>query len=238
MASTAATQAAALVRSRCQVRPRVGLILGSGLGSLADQVVDATSIPYAEIPGFPCSTVAGHANELVLGHLGGQPIVAMRGRIHFYEGFSPAEVTFPVRVMAELGVATLLVTNAAGGLNPDFRTGDVMLMADHLFLPGMAGQHPLRGPNDDTLGARFPSMAAAYDPGLRSRAREAAGRLGWVLREGIYVMVSGPSYETPAECRFLRTIGADAVGMSTVPEVVVARHQGLAVLGLSLITNV
>jgi purine-nucleoside phosphorylase len=193
------------------------------------------AIPYADIPGFPLSHVEGHANQLVLGHLGGRAVVAMQGRSHFYEGYSAAEVAFPVRLMQALGVRTLVVSNAAGGLNPDFRTGDLMLVRDHIFLPGLAGHNPLRGPNDASLGPRFPNMGDAYDAELRALAQRVAGQ---TLREGVYVMVAGPSYETPAECAALRALGADAVGMSTCPEVVVARHMGLRVLGISLITNV
>ena len=195
-------------------------------------------VPYADIPGFPRAGVEGHANRLVLGNLAGQPVAAMQGRAHFYEGYSAQELAFPVRVLAALGVGTLVVSNAAGGLNPHFEAGDLMLIRDHIFLPGLAGQNPLRGPNDDGLGPRFPDMTDAYDAGLRQIARSTAVEQGLVIREGIYVMVSGPSYETPAECRFLRGIGADAVGMSTCPEVVAARHLGLRVLGISLITNV
>ncbi len=192
-------------------------------------------MPYGDIPGFPCSHVAGHANELVLGKLGGRPVMAMRGRIHMYEGYSGAEVAFPVRVMQALGVRALVVSNAAGGLNPDFQTGDLMLIRDHIFLPGLAGHNPLRGPNEDSLGPRFPNMSDAYDANLRSLAQRAAGQR---LREGVYMMVAGPSYETPAEYMALRAMGADAVGMSTCPEVIVARHMGVRVLGISLITNV
>jgi len=182
--------------------------------------------------------VAGHANELVVGTLGRRTVAAMRGRVHLYEGYSAAEVGFPVRVLQALGVRALLVSNAAGGLNPDFQAGDLMLIRDHIFLPGLAGHNPLRGPNDDALGPRFPDMSDAYDPDLRTLARRTAEAKGQRLREGVYVMVAGPSYETPAEYAALRALGADAVGMSTCPEVVVARHTSLPVLGISLITNV
>ena len=205
------------------------------MGGLAARVQDASSVSYADIPGFPHSRVEGHANELVLGALAGRPVVVMRGRVHLYESWSAAEVAFPVRVMQALGVGTLLVSNAAGGLNPDFQAGDLMLIRDHIFLPGLAGENPLRGANNEALGPRFPSMAGAYDPGLRALAQQVAGG---ALRDGVYVMVSGPSYETPAEYAALRGLGADAVGMSTCPEVVVARHMSLRVLGVSLITNV
>ncbi len=204
------------------------------MGALAQRIQDPTAIPYAEIAGWPVSHVEGHANQLVLGHLAGQPVAAMRGRIHLYEGYSAAEVAFPVRVLRELGIEALIVSNAAGGLNPSFAAGDLMLIRDHIFLPGLAGHNPLAGPNDDALGPRFPSMTGAYDPELRALAQ----RQGQTPEEGVYAMVAGPSYETPAEYEALRRMGADAVGMSTCPEVVVARHMGLRVLGISLITNV
>jgi purine-nucleoside phosphorylase len=227
------------IRSRIpHIQPAIGLILGSGLGMLADDVSDATIIPYADIPGFAPSTVIGHAGRLVIGSLAGKPVLVMAGRLHFYEGYSLEQTTFPIRVMHALGISTLLVTNAAGGLNPAYRAGDIMLIADHLNIPGMAGNHPLRGPNDERLGPRFPAMNGAYDPALRARARAIASRLNIPLQEGVYIFISGPSYETPAEVRMLRILGADAVGMSTVPEVIVARHSGMRVLGLSTITNV
>ena len=191
-------------------------------------------VPYAEISGFPTAAVEGHANRLVVGRLTGAPVAAMQGRAHLYEGYSPQELGFPVRVMAQIGVRTLIVSNAAGGLNLDFQAGDLMLIRDHIFLPGMAGLNPLAGPNDDSVGPRFPNMTDAYDASLRQLAREIEPG----LREGVYVMAAGPSYETPSEAVYLRAMGADAVGMSTCPEVVTARHQGLRVLGISLITNV
>lgn len=231
--------AADYIRNRIpNIQPSTGLILGSGLGMLADDVADATVIPYTDIPGFAASTVVGHAGRLVIGNLAGKPVLVMAGRLHFYEGYSLEQTTFPVRVMHALGVSTLIVTNAAGGLNPAYRAGDIMLIADHINIPGMAGNHPLRGPNDERLGPRFPAMNAAYDPELRARARAIAARLDIPLQEGVYIFISGPSYETPAEVRMLRTLGADAVGMSTVPEAIVARHSGMRVLGLSTITNV
>ncbi|MCW5851667.1 MAG: purine-nucleoside phosphorylase [Anaerolineae bacterium] len=236
--SQAIAEAAQAVRRRSQVTPAIAIITGSGLGPLADEVEAAITIPYRDIPHFPESTVAGHSGALVLGHIAGQTVVVMRGRLHFYEGYPPQAVTFPVRVMHALGARTLFVTNAAGGINPGFQVGDLMLIRDHLFLPGMAGWHPLRGPNDDTLGPRFPSTLGAYDQGLRDLARQKAAEQGLTLREGVYAMVAGPSFETPAEIRFLRLAGADAVGMSTAPEVIVARHAGLRVLGMSLITNI
>lgn len=229
--------AVSMIEERGVSRPRVAIITGSGLGPLADEVAGAARIPYGTIPHFPRSTVAGHSGELVLGALAGQPVVVMKGRLHFYEGHAPDAVTFPVRVMHALGAETLIVTNAAGGINPDFAVGDLMLIRDHLFFPGLAGWNPLRGPNDAALGPRFPSTLGAYSRALRALAHQVAGRQGLTLRQGVYAMVAGPSFETPAEIRFLRLVGADAVGMSTAPEVIVARHAGMRVLGLSLITN-
>jgi purine-nucleoside phosphorylase len=213
------------------------LITGSGLGKLAGAVRNADVIRYAEIPLFPVSTVEGHSGQLVLGELGGQAVVMMQGRVHFYEGYSMQQVTFPVRVMRALGVSSLIITNAAGGMNESFRPGDLMLIADHINLVGMAGWSPLRGPNDMSLGPRFPEMSQVYSTALRDRAKRAAAKLGFSLQEGVYVMVAGPSFETPAELQFLRSIGADAVGMSTAPEATVARHAGMEVLGISLISN-
>lgn len=230
-------EAAAAIQQRSGVEPRVALILGSGLGELADEIVDPTVISYPEIPGFPVSTVRGHAGQLVLGTLEGVPVVAMRGRIHFYEGYSLREVTFPVRVMRRLGADTLVVTNAAGGLNESFSTGDLMVLSDHLNLPGMVGQSPLLGPDEPELGVRFLDMLSAYDAELRASAHAVAEGAGFVLREGVYAMVSGPAFETLAEIRFLQRAGADAVGMSTVPEVMVARHERMRVLGISAITD-
>ncbi len=230
-------EAMAFLRSQTPLRPDVAIILGSGLGILADEVQDAVRIPYASIPHFPVSTVAGHAGMLVLGDLAGHPVVAMQGRFHLYEGRTPQELAFPIRVLHALGAELLVVTNAAGGLNPAYRAGDFMLMRDHLFLPGMAGFNPLIGPNDEQLGPRFPAMAGAYDLPLRRVAKDTAQRLNISLHEGVYVMVTGPSYETGAELVALRAWGADAVGMSTAPEVVVARHAGMRVLGISCITN-
>lgn len=230
-----ATQA---VQTRCSLQPVIAIILGSGLGDLASEVKDATAIPYSEIPHFTRSTVSGHAGRLLLGALEGVPVVVMQGRFHLYEGYSLPLLTFPVRVLHMLGATTLFVTNAAGGVNPAYRPGDFMLIRDHINMPGLAGANPLIGPNDDRLGERFPPMAGAYTPQLRALAREVASSLPAVtLHEGVYTMVGGPNYETHAELRYLRSIGADAVGMSTVPEVIVARHAGMRVLGLSLITN-
>ncbi|MFO7918028.1 MAG: purine-nucleoside phosphorylase [Anaerolineae bacterium] len=226
------------VRAHTHHEPSIGLILGSGLGTLAARLVDPDIIPYDEIPHFPQSTVAGHSGRLVIGTLAGAQVLMMRGRVHYYEGYSTAQIGFPVRVMQQLGVETLCVTNAAGSLRPDWAPGDLMAIKDHLNVPGLTGHHPLRGPNDETFGPRFPSMSSAYDPNLLAVLRREADEQGVTLKEGIYVMVSGPSFETPAEVRFLRSTGADVVGMSTVPEVVVARHGGMRVLGISLISNV
>jgi purine-nucleoside phosphorylase len=226
------------VARRSAQAPRVGLILGSGLGVLAEQVQDAVAIPYREIPHFRDSTVPGHSGQLVLGTLAGQKAVVMQGRTHFYEGYSTREITFPVRVMRLLGMEILIVTNAAGGLSDRFTPGELMLIEDHINLVGMGGHNPLIGPNDPGLGPRFPDMASAYDPGLRAIARQVAEAAQIPLHEGVYVCLAGPSFETPHEVQFLRVIGADAVGMSTAHEVIVARHMGVRVLGVSGITNV
>lgn len=231
-------EAVLTIRERSSLQPEVALILGSGLGDLAYEVDEAVSIPFEEIPHFARSTVPGHAGRLLLGRLAGRPAVVMQGRFHFYEGYAPRVLTLPVRVMSALGAHTLLVTNAAGGINPAYCPGDFMLIADHINLPGLAGANPLIGPNDERLGERFPSLAGAYDSSLRVLAHSVAATLPVPkLHEGVYAMVSGPSFETAAELRFLRAVGADAVGMSTASEVVVARHMGMRVLGISLITN-
>ena len=230
-------QARAAIGTRARVAPRFGLILGSGLGSLADELEDGVVVPYAEIPGFPRSTVHGHRGELALGRLAGQPVAVMRGRFHFYEGYSMQQVTFPVRVLRALGCTTLIVTNAAGGLRPEWAVGDLMLIADQIFLPGMAGHHPLRGENDERLGLRFPAMVGAFDAELRAIALATAAEQATTLREGVYLMLSGPTFESGAELTMCRILGADVVGMSTAPEVVVARHGGMRVLGISLVTN-
>ncbi|MCP8966956.1 purine-nucleoside phosphorylase [Ectobacillus ponti] len=214
--------------------PKIGLILGSGLGVLADEIEGAVRVPYESIPNFPVSTVEGHAGQLVFGTLQGVTVVAMQGRFHYYEGYDMQKVTFPVRVMKELGVETVVVTNAAGGVNTSFEPGDLMLISDHL---NFIGNNPLIGPNDGALGVRFPDMSEAYSRELRQLAKGAADGLGISVQEGVYVGMSGPTYETPAEIRMLRTLGGDAVGMSTVPEVIVARHAGLKVLGISCISN-
>lgn len=230
-------RARAIIAARAPVTPRVGLILGSGLGAIADEITQATVIPYAAIPGFHEPRVAGHRGELAVGTLAGQIVAVQRGRFHFYEGYSMQEVTFPVRVLRALGCESLIITNAAGGLHPDWRVGDIMHISDQIFLPGMAGHHPLIGPNDDRLGPRFPAMVGAFANDLAPLAHKAARALGLNLREGVYCMLAGPSFESAAELRLLRALGADAVGMSTAPEVVVACHMGMRVLGFSLITN-
>jgi len=218
--------------------PRVALILGSGLSILAERARDAVYIPYADIPQFPRSTVPGHAGRLVVGSLAGVDVLIMQGRVHYYEGYSAREVTFPIRVLHSLGIRALCVTNAAGGLHPEWSPGDLMVITDHINLVAMAGHSPLRGPNDDALGPRFPSMVRAYDPEFIELLQRTARAQGQRLRHGVYAMVAGPSFETPAEVRMLRALGADAVGMSTAPEVLVARHAGMRVVGTSLITNI
>jgi purine-nucleoside phosphorylase len=230
--------AANIIQSRITVQPRVGLVLGSGLGPLADQITDAVAIPYGDIPGWPQSTVHGHRGELVIGTLEGQVVVAQRGRAHLYEGYTAQQVTFPIRVMRALGVDTLILTNAAGGLNPAYAVGDLMLFNDHINLVGMSGNNPLVGPNDDSLGERFIGMTQTYDRVLRQKALQVSTEAGVTLHEGVYVCLSGPTFETPAEVRMLRNMGADAVGMSTVHEVLVARHGGMRVMAFSGITNV
>lgn len=227
-------EAAAYIASKTSCKPEIGLILGSGLGVLGDEMAGSVTIPYEDIPHFPISTVEGHAGELVLGSMQGRDVVLMRGRFHLYEGYDAQQTTLPVRVMKELGVRMLLVTNAAGGIREDYEPGDLMIISDHLNL---TGRNPLVGPNDDALGVRFPDMSEAYSRRLREIARSAAAQLGFQIREGVYAGLLGPNYETPAEIRMLRTLGADAVGMSTVAEVIVARHAGLEVLGISCISN-
>ena len=231
-------EAAEAIRARTSQQPKVGLILGSGLNALADEVVGADRISYADIPHFLRPSVEGHAGQLVIGQLAGQVVAILQGRVHAYEGHSPQQVTLPVRVLAELGIDTLIVTNAAGGLNPTFRAGDLMLIVDHIGLMAMTGSNPLWGPNDPSLGPRFPALNKAYDPELRRTAQKVSADLGIELRQGVYVGLGGPAFESPAEVRFLRLIGGDATGMSTVPEVIVARHMGLRVLGVSGISNV
>ena len=230
-------QAADAVRARTSHQPRVGFILGSGLNDLANSVEKADSVAFADLPNWPRSTVHGHAGRLVIGELEGQSVMVMQGRVHFYEGYSMSQITLPVRVMKRLGLEMLFVTNAAGGVNPEFVPGDVMLITDNLNMVGMSGANPLMGPNIDELGPRFPDMSRAYDEELMRLARTAAQENNITLREGVYCALSGPSFESPADLRFLRMVGTDAVGMSTVPEVIVARHAGLRVLGLSGISN-
>jgi purine-nucleoside phosphorylase len=226
--------AAEVVRRRAALVPDVGIVLGTGLGGLAREIAVETEVPYADIPGFPLSTVETHAGKLLLGRLGGRPVVAMQGRFHRYEGYDLQQVTFPVRVLRQLGARTLVVSNACGGMNPLWGPGDLVLLSDHINL---LGDNPLVGPNDERLGPRFPDMSAPYDPDLRALARAAALELGIVLREGVYVAVPGPNLETRAEYRMLRAMGADVVGMSTVPEVIVANHQGMRTMGISIVTD-
>jgi purine-nucleoside phosphorylase len=231
-------QAADYIKGKSKLQPEIGLILGSGLSPLAEEIEGANYIPYADIPHFPHSGVPGHAGRLVIGHLQGKPVLVMQGRSHLYEGYTSQHITLPVRAMQVMGIKTLIVTNAAGGINPAFAAGDLMLIVDHINFVGMAGHNPLRGPNLDEFGPRFPSMTQPYDAGLANLARQTAQQLNLTLREGVYLYLAGPSFETPAEIRFLKAIGADAVGMSTVPEAIVANQGGMRVLGLSSITNV
>lgn len=227
-------EAADVVRSRIESKPDVAIILGTGLGGLAGRLESSVAINYEDIPGFPLSTVESHAGRLLSGRLGGHPVLAMQGRFHRYEGYSLRQATFPVRVLRHLGARVLIVSNACGGMHPDWQAGDLMLIADHINL---LGDNPLIGPNDDRLGPRFPDCSALYDAELRSLAKSVAAEQGTILREGVYVAVGGPNLETRAEYRMLRVLGADVVGMSTVPEVLVAAHGGMRVLGISIITD-
>jgi purine-nucleoside phosphorylase len=227
-------EAAAVVRGRSRLEPDAGIILGTGLGGLADEIAVDASIPYKSLPGFPLSTVESHAGRLLLGRMGNRPVVAMQGRFHRYEGYGLAEVTFPVRVMRALGAKILIVSNACGGMNPLWSPGDLVLLSDHINL---LGDNPLIGANDDRLGPRFPDMSDPYDAELRALTRTLAAELGIRLREGVYVAVPGPNLETRAEYRMLRAMGADVVGMSTVPEVIVASHAGMRTVGISIITD-
>jgi purine-nucleoside phosphorylase len=226
-------QAAGFVRARSPLRPAIGVVLGSGLGAFADELEDAVAVPFAEIPHFPASTVVGHSGALVVGRSRGVPVAVLKGRVHFYEGYGLDQVVFPVRVLGRLGVKTLVITNAAGAINPSFAPGDLMVIEDHVNLLG----NPLLGPNEEALGPRFPDMSEAYDRGLRDVAESACRAASIRCHRGVYVSLTGPSYETPAEIRMFRTMGADAVGMSTVPEVIAARHMGIRVAGLSCLTN-
>jgi len=223
-----------VIRSRISVEPRIALVLGSGLGSFADDFEESVGIPYEEIPGFVRSTAQGHAGRLVIGKIDSVPVLAMQGRVHYYEGYSLEEVTFPIRTFGLLGVKTVVLTNAAGGINVQLTQGALMVISDHLNLMGV---NPLRGPNDERFGPRFPDMSAVYSPELQEIVVDEARTIGVEVRRGIYGALSGPSYETPSEIHLLRNLGADAVGMSTVPEAIVARHMGLEVLGISCITN-
>ncbi|MEZ4516269.1 MAG: purine-nucleoside phosphorylase [Chloroflexota bacterium] len=229
--------ATADIRSKTTYHPKIGIVLGSGLSSLADTVEQPVSLPTNEIPHWPVSTVAGHSGRLVFGYLEGREVLVLQGRSHFYEGYDMSQLALPPRVMHALGVKTLILTNAAGGLNPSFQAGDLMVIRDHLNFPGMAGHNPLYGPNDNSLGPRFPDMTDAYDPELRTLAHQAARNAGFEMQEGVYAYVAGPSFETPAELRFLQFAGGDAVGMSTAPSTVTARHMGMRVLGISTISN-
>ncbi len=229
-----AEHAARTIRARINIDPRVALVLGSGLGGLADEFQEAVAIPYDEIPGFVTSTAQGHAGRLVAGKLENVPVVAMQGRVHYYEGYSLQEVTFPVRTFKLLGVRTLILTNAAGGINVEFNQGALMVISDHLNLMGV---NPLIGPNDESFGPRFPDMSEVYSRELQELVVEEAKAMGVEVRRGVYAALSGPSYETPAEIHMFRNFGADAVGMSTVPEAIVARHMGMEVVGISCITN-
>jgi len=228
------SEAAQYLKTKYANTPKIGLILGSGLGVLGEEVENATRIPYEEIPNFPVSTVEGHAGQLVFGTINGVEVVVMQGRFHFYEGYSMDKVTFPVRVMKEIGVEQIIVTNAAGGVNTEFKPGDLMIISDHI---NCFGTNPLIGPNDSKLGTRFPDMSTAYCPKLRAMAKEVAASINLEVQEGVYLGNTGPTYETPAEVRMARIMGGDAVGMSTVPEVIVANHAGLKVLGISCISN-
>ena len=231
-------QAAELIRLRSTLQPSIGLVLGSGMGGLADSLGRRVVIPYADIPGWPLSTAIGHSGNLVIGELEGQVVAAQQGRAHFYEGYSMQQVTFPIRVMKELGIHSVILTNAAGGLNPHYAVGDVMLLEDHINLPGLVGANPLMGPNDEKLGQRFVGLAQAYDLQLRLSALETAREHNIPLHSGVYTCQSGPAFETPAEIRMIRALGGDAIGMSTAHEVMVARHAGMRVMAFSGITNI
>ncbi|WNF38596.1 purine-nucleoside phosphorylase [Bacillaceae bacterium IKA-2] len=227
-------ESAAFIAGQIKIKPEIGLILGSGLGELADEIDHAVKIAYSDIPNFPVSTVEGHAGQLVIGELDGKYVIAMQGRFHFYEGYSMQEVTFPVRVMKELGVELMVITNACGGMNKSFQPGDLMIITDHL---NMTGVNPLIGPNENELGPRFPDMSHAYTPELVTSVEEIASKLEINLQKGVYAGVTGPTYMSGAELIMLRNLGGDVVGMSTVPEVIVARHAGMKVIGISCVTD-
>jgi purine-nucleoside phosphorylase len=229
-----AQQAVQFIQARTPLRPRIALVLGSGLGGFADELDSSVGIPYVDIPSFPRSTAVGHAGTLVIGAVDGIPVVAMQGRVHLYEGYTAQQVAFPVRVFAGMGIRAIVLTNAAGGINPSYRRGALVAIRDHINLQG---QNPLLGPNDDRFGPRFPDMTDAYNPQFRKFVLDEAERLGGDIYEGVYAAMLGPSYETPAEIRYLRSIGADLVGMSTVPEVITARHISVDVLAISCVTN-
>jgi purine-nucleoside phosphorylase len=231
---TLADSAATFVLSQTPLRPKIGIVLGSGLGAFADELGDAIRIHYSHIPSFPRATAIGHPGQMVIGQCAGIPVVAMQGRVHLYEGYSAAQVAFPTRVLGRMGVQSLILTNAAGGINLEFRQGALVVISDHINLQG---QNPLLGENDERFGPRFPDMTQAYYKPYRAMACEAARQLGKTVYEGVYAALAGPSYETPAEIRYLRAIGADLVGMSTVPEVIAARHMGIKVLAISCVTN-
>ncbi len=227
-------QTAEYIQSKIKRQPKIGIILGSGLGGLATEIEVEICIPYAEIPNFPVSTVEGHSGQLIFGQLGGKPVMAMQGRFHYYEGYTMKEVTLPVRVMKEMGIETLFVSNASGGLNPDYKVGDLMIITDHInFFP----EHPLHGKNIEELGPRFPDMSECYTKSLYSKAMQIAADKNINVKDGVYVGVQGPTFETPAEYKMFRILGADVVGMSTVPEVIVARHSGMNVFGISIVTD-
>ena len=231
---TEAEAAAQLILARTSLRPQIALVLGSGLGSFADSLTDATRVPYSDIPAFPRSTAIGHAGQMILGNAGSVPVAAMQGRAHLYEGYSPQEVTFSIRVFGRMGIRALILTNAAGGINLSYSQGALVVLRDHINLQG---SNPLVGPNDDRFGLRFPDMTHAYDREYRQIALEEAGKLGIPQHEGVYAALLGPSYETPAEIEYLRRVGADLVGMSTVAEAIAARHMGIRVLAISCVTN-
>jgi purine-nucleoside phosphorylase len=229
-----AEEAAAFVRGRSRLRPTVGLVLGSGLGAFADTLKGATRIPYGEIPHFPTSTAIGHRGEMVVGMAADTPVLVMNGRVHYYEGYTPQQVVFPIRVLGRLGIKTVVMTNAAGSVNVNYKPGELMILTDHINYMGI---NPLIGPDDERFGTRFFDMSEAYDPKLQEIAEKACAKVGMTVRRGVYIAFNGPSYETPAEIKAARTLGADAVGMSTVPEVIAARHMGIHVLAISCITN-